>query len=276
MTVRNGAAHLEEAIQSVFNQSIDNWELVVLDDGSSDATGEILSWLAGSDSRIIVLASSGIGRGAALNRALESCRSDILSNLDADDLAHPKRAEILSQAFDNNKDFGAISGKALVFCDGKYFQWPNEDSRYKPHDVTTRLVASNPVNHSAVGVSREAIEAVGGYDESRLSQFDYDLWVRMAEKGYRIGKVNAVLGAKRIHPEQSYERRSHLTYAWRSAQVRWRAVKVLNTSPVIGALSVAALLAWAFLPSTIRMGARRLPQRLFGIGKRNHPGSSPW
>lgn len=260
MTVKNGSGHISEAIQSVRNQTISSWELVIVDDGSMDSTNEIILRFSEIDNRINVVSTTGIGRGAALNRAIQLCSSDILTNLDADDLAHPRRVEFLLKAFDNKENYGAITGLARLFNDDMNFDWPNVDWDGAIHDVTKRLISSNPVSHAAVGLSRTALQAVGGYDENRLSQFDYDLWIRMADKGYKIGKINAFLGAKRIHSSQSYERRKHLSYAWSSAQVRWRAVKVLNASRLIGMLSVGAHLAWACLPSSIRMLVRRLLQ----------------
>lgn len=259
MTVRNGERFVRQALESIKAQDIDYWEAVIIDDGSSDSTVSLLESFAAEDPRFRVECTAGVGRGRALNQAISLCRAEILTNLDADDLAHPQRARMLLETMGKHPEFDVIAGRSEIIIDDGTPEWALAAQPIRSvYDVTWRLAHTNPLGHSTVGIRRLALLAVGSYDENRVSLFDYDLWVRLALAGYRVGSTNIVLGAKRSHSDQSYERKAHLHYAMRAVAVQWRAIRGLGANQFIGALGIAARVLWAFVPVKGRMWVRRM------------------
>lgn len=259
MTVRNGERFIRQALESIKAQDIDCWEAVIVDDGSSDATVRLLESFAGEDPRFRVEFTEGVGRGRALNQAVSLCRAEILTNLDADDLAHPQRARVLLEMMGKHPKFAVLTGRSqVIFNDGKY-EWPVlRDVDGSLGEVTCRLAYKNPIGHSNMGIRRSALESVNGYNDELVSQFDYDLWVRLALAGYRLGAITSTLGIKRSHSGQSYERKGHLGYVLRSTQIQWRAVRGLKSNYLISGILVVARITWACLPVRGRLWVRRM------------------
>ena len=119
---------------------------------------------------------------------------------------------------------------------------------------------------------KTAIMRLGGYDEARRFVFDYDLWVRCAAAGLRLGRVQLPLVAKRIHPDQSYLHSSRWSYVLAGLGIQIRAVRALGLGPNVLPLTAGQLL-WALLPLRLRLNLRRLASRL-GTGNRRR--SLPW
>jgi hypothetical protein len=179
MPVRNGAAYLEEAVGSVLSQTLEDLELIVVDDGSTDATPAILERVARSDDRVRVLRIPPSGLTPALNRGWREARADYVARLDADDVALPTRLANQAAFLDDHPEVGVV-GSAYV---------PLSHTgerlgivRYAVDDATLRadLLRYNCLPHPTVMVRRAALEEADGY---RLDQAeDYDLWLRIAER----------------------------------------------------------------------------------------------
>lgn len=258
MTVRNGERYVRQALESIAAQDINSWEAVIVDDGSFDSTVNILEYFCDKDPRFRVEYTSGIGRGRALNNAVSLCRAEILTNLDADDLAHPQRARLLLSTMEQHPEFAVLAGRSQFIFDDERPDWILEWGMGGTLcDVTRKVALKNPFGHSAVGIRRAALLGVGGYEEQRASQFDYDLWVRLALAGYRLGSASVTVVAKRSHNGQSYERQAHMRYALRSAGIQWRAVRGLRSNPIVGGAIAGARVLWACLPVESRMFIRR-------------------
>lgn len=258
MTVRNGERYVFQALESIKAQDVNCWEAVIVDDGSSDSTVSILESFSAVDPRFRVEYTSWIGRGKALNKAISLCRAEILTNLDADDLSHPQRARLLLSEMEQHPEFAVLAGRCQIIFEAQQPTWILDQQSISSYaDVTQQLARTNPIAHSTVGVRRNVLMSVGGYDEERVSQFDYDLWVRLALAGNRVGLVDAILGAKRTHSGQSFERNGHFFYAVRAANIQWRAICGLRANKIIGLVGLAAHLLWAFVPVKVRMWVRR-------------------
>lgn len=257
MTVRNGLPMVREAIESLQRQTYPNWEAVIVDDGSTDGTLEVLKDEAERDPRLVVIATSGIGRGKALNLAVSHTRGEYIANLDADDLAHPQRAEI-QQRFLARADTSA----ALVACHAVYFEtlqdfvWEAIGDTGTSEDVTARLKRSNPFGHSSVMMRKRALLRAGGYDEVRTRQIDYELWGRLARHGYRLHKLDAKLSAKRIHALQSYENKNRLRYLISSVLLQRKIIKDLSGGAGDTGYMLLRLVG-GVLPQRLRILARK-------------------
>jgi glycosyltransferase involved in cell wall biosynthesis len=184
-----------------------NWELVVVDDGSSDETPDMLAAAARNDSRIRIIRREGGGLVAALNTGLESCRAPLVARMDGDDISHPRRLELQAEYLDKNIDTG------LVACSFRHFPrtslkqgmlayetWQNtlEDHATIMRD---RFVES-PFCHPSIMVRRVLLEAAGGYRDCGWAE-DYDLWLRLADAGTRFARLSLPLFFWRDHPDRA-------------------------------------------------------------------------
>src|SRR5690625_519263 len=93
-TVKNGEKTIKETLKSVIDQTLKNWEFIIVDDGSEDNTLNILKTIEKTDARFKIVKTSGIGRGKALNLALHYSKGKYVANIDADDLMHPQKLSI--------------------------------------------------------------------------------------------------------------------------------------------------------------------------------------
>lgn len=270
MTVRNGASWIAASIQSIQNQTFPFWELIIVDDGSTDETPHILQSFAQRDSRIHVFFTEGIGRGPALNLALQHTRASYVANLDADDLAHPQRLEIALNAMQQHPSFALIASDGFVFSNQQTLEWPlYQKKQIRIFDITQQLMLFNPVLHSSVLMSREAVMAVNGYRESLRDNLDYDLWVRLAASGFRLGLLNLRLIGKRIHPDQSFEARRRLRYLLSSARVQGLAIRTIQaplSHRLKACLFLGVRIAWGLLPQRVRFSFSKRRQRFAMIG----------
>lgn len=217
-TVKNGEETIRETINSVINQTMTEWEFIIIDDGSADNTPNILNEYAGIESRIKIVKTEGIGRGYALNLAVELSKADLITNIDADDLMHPQKLEIQYKAIKNNKRYFLLSTKAKIIYSNQIPSWNNikiEDQAITIDEVTKKNFKKNQINHSSVMFYKKDLLSIGGYQNVRKSQYDYELWLRSAIKGLKLGKINISLVAKRVHKNQSYESK-RLGQLWRS------------------------------------------------------------
>ena len=180
MTVYNGAAVLQEAVDSLLAQSLDDFELIIVDDGSTDQTPAIIAAL--DDPRIVKLhPGRNIGRTPALNLALEAARAPYVAVLDADDIDHPDRLRCEAELLDQNPDVLLVGSWSHVVSlkDNK----PLYDFTPATENLRQQLGFDNPISHSSSMYRRKEALAVGGYPlQFRYAQ-DYALWVRLAAIG---------------------------------------------------------------------------------------------
>lgn len=188
LPVRNGARWLGDASESIRRQSFPDWELIIVDDGSTDATARIAHSLAESDRRIKALSRSAAGIVSALNDGLSASRSEFVARLDSDDLAHPDRLSCQLSAFEADPELVLLGTWARVIDEAG-----NMIGRRTPPtsaDVIKQMLpVRNPLIHSTTMMRRSAIDVAGGYRIACQGAEDYDLWLRLSE----IGKV-AILG----------------------------------------------------------------------------------
>lgn len=204
MTVRNEESHLPAALRSLQRQTLTDWELIVVDDGSDDATAQILATAAKQDDRIRVVSQPPRGIVPALNRGLPLCRSELIARMDGDDISHPRRLE---QQVRYLYDHPQVD---LVTCRVRYFPHDSISAGLRTYErwvnslLTHELImrdrfVESPLVQASVVLRRTALEAVGGYRENDWLE-DYDLWLRMAEHGCRFARLPERLFFWRDHP----------------------------------------------------------------------------
>ena len=254
-TVRDEARHVGLALASALDQPVD--EVVIVDDGSADGTPGVLRAIVGGDARVRVVTTAAAGRGPALRRAMCEARGDIVVNLDADDVLHPDWIRVGLAALAANASLAVVAARPRYIRADDRVAWPGLSGAPALIDVTAQLPFHNPLVHSSAMMWRARIDEVGGYQESRRRQFDYDLWIRLARAGGRVGVINAPLVGKRLHCGQKFERHHRLSYLHSSLVTQAQAIRVLGGGR--GAwVSLAARLGWGLLPRAVRMTARRV------------------
>jgi glycosyltransferase involved in cell wall biosynthesis len=181
--VFNVAPYVAEAIGSVLGQSYRNFECIIVDDGSTDGSLDIVTELAGRDPRLHVITSANGGPSAARNRGIGAARGQFIAFLDADDRWHPM---FLQRQLERLRALPGDVG--LVFCRSRiilengtpvFIQW-QRSGRY---DFDDFLVGMNPArNGSSVLIRRSCFQEVGGFDESLRFGEDLEMWLRIAER----------------------------------------------------------------------------------------------
>ena len=194
----NQAAYLAEAIQSVYAQTFTDWELVVVDDGSTDDTVQVLAGF--QDSRISVVNQARKGVSAARNTGVCHSSAPLVTFLDADDLFLPDKLKALHRYLSDHPDVGLVVGGKL------WIDSLGRNSGEKAGTLTRldfpELLLTNDIPTSGLMIRREWLERVGGFDESMHTCEDWDLWLRLAAAGCQLSRVKTVVVAYRIHSGQ--------------------------------------------------------------------------
>ena len=204
MPVRNEEEFLPAALDSLFRQTLEEWELIVVDDGSTDATPRILAEAARRDSRVRLCNSPGTGLPDALNFGLAQCRTDLVARMDGDDICHPRRLERQLNLMLQSPEFGLVAcgfrnfpRAALGRGMADYEKWQNG---LTTHGAVMRdLFVESPFVHPSVMFRRREVEEVGGYRAMGWAE-DYDLWLRLAAAGTRFARLPEILFFWRERP----------------------------------------------------------------------------
>jgi GT2 family glycosyltransferase len=181
MPVRDGERWVAEAIDSVRAQTFRDFELLVIDDGSADATPAILADAAAGDPRIIVLRQQRDGLVAGLNRGLAAARAPLIARLDADDIALPDRLARQADYMAARPDVVLLGGWATIV--DEHGQPKGREMRPSPKDLRATLMKKSPFIHPTVMFRADAARQVGGYHAAFEAGEDYDFWLRLADIG---------------------------------------------------------------------------------------------
>ncbi|WP_420134699.1 glycosyltransferase [Rhodopseudomonas sp.] len=181
LPVRDGQRWLREAVDSVLTQTLTALELLVIDDGSTDATPQILKQCRAADPRLIVLRQQRDGLVAALNRGLAEARAPLIARLDADDIALPARMARQRDYLHAHPDVVLLGGWAEII--DEHGAPRGKQMRPSPERLRDTLARKSPFIHPTVMFRAEAARRVGGYRAAFEAGEDYDFWLRLADIG---------------------------------------------------------------------------------------------
>ena len=205
--VWNGERYLKQAIESILAQNFSDFELIVIDDGSTDGSANIAAWYT-HDQRVSVRTQTNAGVVAARNAGLHAAKAELVAFLDADDIAKPDRLSKQVAYMLANPEVAVVGSHITYFSDVKGLirtqQFPTG-----PSLVAQVLEVGNPLAQPAVMLRKSMAMAVGGYrDAFKLGAEDYDLWLRLAER-HPLDNLPEVLTLYRVHPESLTHRLRH-------------------------------------------------------------------
>lgn len=176
----NAATHLGKAINSVLGQTFEDFELIIVNDGSTDNTLDVLGQY--SDTRIIVLTQENLGLPRALNNGIAAARGTYLARQDADDISLPQRLEKQVNFLDKHPDYAMVGGwTQIITPDG-----PTQRQHTHPASngqLQIQLLMNNQFVHSAVMLRASCLDTTGRYSEDpeHFPPEDYDLWLKIAQ-----------------------------------------------------------------------------------------------
>src|SRR3990172_4814958 len=195
LPVYNGEPFLREALDSMFGQTFHDFELIAIDDGSTDRTADILR--SYTDARLKVFGQEHLGLIPALRHAHRRATADYLARMDADDRSHPDRLLRQVECLDRHPEIAVVTCRCRLL---------NDEGRdvglYTPDlsdDLELDLAAGNPIVHGSVMIRRQAFESAGAYTEPPE---DYGLWIRMAAQGRRFHVLDEALYCFRTHSDR--------------------------------------------------------------------------
>ena len=200
LPVRNGGFYLGEAVASILNQSVENFELILVDDHSTDTA---IATLDNSDPRLKVFKSSGHGVVDAFNTGFTHCQAAFIARMDADDISLPGRLEYQLDYLERYPNVDIAGSCVEIFSETgiqggleRYQSWLN--SVREPQQVHNQIFIESPLPNPGVMFRRAALQQLQGYRNNEWPE-DYDLFLRADAAGMKMGKPEPVLLRWREH-----------------------------------------------------------------------------
>jgi glycosyltransferase involved in cell wall biosynthesis len=277
LPVRDAAATLPEALASLAGQSLEDHEVVAVDDGSSDASGEILAAAARRDPRLRVLTTPLRGLTASLNLALAAARAPLAARMDADDVADPARLQLQSERMREDPAITVLGCRVRVLGgEGNggmraYVAWQN--ALLEHAEILRDLFVESPLVHPSVLIRTAALRALGGYRAFDGPE-DYDLWLRAREAGLRFAKLPETLLSWRDTPGRLTRRdpryapdrflKLKLAALERGELAAGRAAVVWGAGPIGKAWAQALLARGHRVAGFVEVDARKIGETIHG------------
>ena len=199
----NALPFLPEALESIIHQTYQNLEIICLDDGSTDNSADVLFSYSLKDKRIKCFKNEeNLGLIETLNKGVLLAKGNYIARMDADDISHPKRIEILLNEIEK-KDLDVIScATVFIAANNKVIRDKNVKA-LTPNSCFFLSFLGSPVNHAG-SLSKSNVIKENLYEKKdhNLHVEDYELWARLCRKGYRIGNINSFLYFVRISPKR--------------------------------------------------------------------------
>lgn len=201
MSVYNGEMFLVEAMDSILEQTYQNWECIVIDDCSTDSTAEILAEYAKKDARVRIYRNErNLRLPGSLNRALSFAEGEYIVRMDADDVSRRDRIEKQVEFMEQHPEI-ALSASRIMSLIGNQVIPTNLQSRGDADGVAARFLYFNPVAHPATIFRKKELVSFG-YREQFFCTEDFDLWIRLLCSGKKIAVQGDYLVLYRQHESQ--------------------------------------------------------------------------
>ena len=201
MSVYNGEDYLAETIDSVLNQTFTEWELIVINDCSTDSTSEILSKYAALDSRVKVHTNEvNLRLPSSLNKALTLAQGKYIARMDADDICLPNRLQKQYEFMEKNQDVDLSSCRFMTLKNG-FVSSGGCGGKNDYNSLKALLLVTNPILHPGIIAKAQVIKELG-YDKNFTCTEDMELWTRFVLGGYKLEILPEYLMMYRLHDKQ--------------------------------------------------------------------------
>ena len=191
----NAAGTLGDCVESILAQTLTDFEIIAVDDGSNDASVSVLQHY--NDERLKIIDSSHRGLVSALNTGLAFCAAPLVARMDADDVMHQHRLEQQYRYMRDHHDVVLLATQARKFPQAsirngyrEYMRWQN--SVLSNEDIVNQIYIESPFAHPSVMYRRDSVIAAGAYRDGCFPE-DYELWLRLLHLGHRMEKLPQVL-----------------------------------------------------------------------------------
>lgn len=226
MGIYNCAKTLPQAINSILRQTVNDWELILCDDGSADDTLAVAQTYAQAHSDRIVLLQNpkNLGLNATLNRCLSVARGEFIARMDGDDICSPERFAEELAVLESEPEIAIVSTDMLFFDESGVWGTVQYPEYPQPSD----FLSGTPFCHAPCMVRKVAYDTVGGYsvDKKLLRVEDYHLWLKMYQAGYRGKNIHKPLYSMR--DDRNANSRRKFRFRINEAYVRTLVVKNLG------------------------------------------------
>lgn len=201
MSVYNGEDYLEEAISSVLCQTFTDFELIIINDCSTDSTSEILERFSIEDSRVKVHTNEvNLRLPSSLNKAISLAQGKYIARMDADDICLPNRLEAQYTYMEQNPQIALSSCRFMTLKNGVYASGGG-GGRADFESIKALLLVTNPILHPGIIAKADVIRELG-YDKAFTCTEDMELWTRFVMAGYRVEVLPEYLMIYRLHDKQ--------------------------------------------------------------------------
>ena len=195
---KNSSGTISECITSILRQNLNHWELIAIDDHSTDSSFSMVESFCKVDKRITILKNPGDGIVDSLNFGIKKANTLLIARMDADDIMHPKRLLLQVERLEEKRELGLISCLVNHVAIGdhdtrgyqKYVHWINKICSTR--EISLNRFIESPFAHPSVVFRRELVSEYGGYRKGDFPE-DYELWLRFLNEGVQMEKVNNYL-----------------------------------------------------------------------------------
>ena len=205
MPCYNAANYISQSIESVINQTYTNWELIIVDDGSTDNSKSICHSYLCRDNRIRYIYQENSKQAIARNKGITKANGELIAFLDADDLWLPQKLEVTLNQFDLNQ-FDLIFTNSFytdsIMIDLKcqnYSKMGIIKNTYFGKNGIISFLEGNKIPILTAIVKKTCLLKVNGFDSTCVPAEDYDLWIRLLKNGYKLQSIEHALAIYRIH-----------------------------------------------------------------------------
>jgi glycosyltransferase involved in cell wall biosynthesis len=235
------------SVESILNQTLDDFELLLIDDSTNPDTIKTINALAMSDTRIkLIRHSQRIGFVPALNIGLKQAQGKYIARMDGDDISMPNRFELQVSYMENNPDIAVIGG-AMHIINEKGEITSRRNYATTPRKAKLFGLMRSPLAHPTVMMRKNIIEKGFYYDETFKKAEDLDLWLRLMKNGYKISNIPNTLLLYRVTENLANKRtKQHFRYTYkaRKKNFSWR-------TPLWSCMSILISKIYVLIPAIL-------------------------
>lgn len=252
ITVYNEQDLILRAINSLLTQTLSDFEILIIDDGSSDNTPAVLNSIP--DSRLRVIRGERMGRAKALKLACEESRGDYIANLDADDIAYPERLEKQVAFLDSNPDHAWV-GCGEERIDSQRNEHVKRIYPLTDDEIRRQCAKCIPYTHSGITFRRDLIQQGINYDPAQPYLIDFEFFLRVARR-YKVANLPDVLACRYVRNESFFQ--SRFKTSKQNRRLSWFGLKSIFwfNLPLFYMVYPIARLIYPYFPNAFKRNVR--------------------